>query len=274
MVEKTIIEKNGEEWKTQIPETILTALFQRHKLPKYPFVHWYLLFDRKITAFRVTIGSSRGDCISELNGNETILPECVKNVVKGNVIFWKIIIRAGKPNALATIPDYYGISFVTRVLPTGIEIPNIAKEYIKLRPRSHLTWKKTENGWIVAKNLETYDFETFYAFNTLKVREILKNVSQVKITLTDYENKPAILIEPVPTRDPFETFLASLYETKIPIKRLYLLYRTVEKIDYKTFLELIKKHGLETRWEKDALQYRKKVVIIPRTNESPTVTPP
>ena len=36
-----------------------------------------------------------------------------------------------------------------------------------------------------------------------------------------------------------------------------------DDVNYKTFLELLKKHGLETRMEKDALQYRKKIVILP-----------
>jgi len=38
---------------------------------------------------------------------------------------------------------------------------------------------------------------------------------------------------------------------------------TKDDANYKTFLELLKKHGLETRMEKDALQYRKKIVILP-----------
>ena len=272
MTEKTILEKDGEELKTRIPETILTALSQRRRLPKYPFVHWYILVDRKITAFRVTLGNSRGECLSELNGNETILPECVKDVVKGNAIFWKIVMRAGKPTALATIPDYYGTTITSHVLPTGIEIPDIIKEYMNLKPRSHLFWKHTPNGWIVAKNLETYDFETFYAFNTLKIREKLKNVSQVKITLTDYNNKPALLLEPLTDSDPFETFLKNLHETHIPITRLYMLYKKVENVDYEKFLELVKQHGLETTWEQDAQKYWKKVVILPQTWKH--ITPP
>jgi len=274
MNEKTLILKNGEEWKTSIPPSIFTVLTQRKRIPQTPHVHWYLLVDRKILTFRVTLGNSRGACISELNGYETILPTCVKDLAKGNTIFWSVGSWLGKPFALAKIPELYGKSVISRVLPKGIEIPGVVKEYMNLKARTHLAWKRTENGWIITKNLETHDFETFRAYDILETPTDLKNVSQVKIVLTDYENKPALLLEPLPDRDPFETFLESLHETRIPITRLYLLYRTVENVDYKTFLELIKQHRLETSWEHDTLQYRKKVVIIPHTNEAPTITRP
>jgi hypothetical protein len=274
MDEKRIIEKNGEEWKTEIPSTILAVLTQRRRLPKYPFLHWSLIVYRKTPTFRVSLGNSRGACLSELHGNETILPECVKNIAKGNVIFWSIGTHMGMPFAIAKIPEHYGKTITSRVLPKGIEIPEIVKEYMNLKARTHLAWKRTENGWLVTKNLETYDFETFHASDTLNAPNELQNVSQVKITLTDYNNKPALLIEPVPTRDPFEAFITSLNVSRIPIVSLYILYKKVENVDFKTFLELLKKHGLETRFEKDALQYRKKVVIIPQAQTSTAVTSP
>jgi len=274
MDEKRIIEKNGEEWKTEIPSTILTVLTQRRRLPKYPFLHWSLLVYRKTPTFRVSLGNSRGSCLSELHGNKTILPECVKNIAKGNVIFWSIGTHMGMPYAIAKIPELYGTSITTRVLPKGIEIPDVVKEYMNLKARTHLTWKRTENGWIVAKTLETYDFKTFHASDTLNVPNELKNITRAKITFTDYNNKPALLIEPVPTRDPFEAFITSLNVSRIPIVSLYMLYKKVENVDFKTFLELVNKHGLETRFEKDAFQYRKKVVIIPHTHESVAVTSP
>jgi len=274
MSEKTLIIKNGEEWKTNIPPSIFTVLTQRRRIPQTPHVHWYLLVDRKILTFRVTLGNSRGACISELNDYETTLPKCVKDVVKGNTIFWSVGSWLGRPFALAKIPELYGTSVTSRVLSKGIEIPNVAKEYMNLKARTHLAWKKTENGWLVTKTLETPDFETFHIFDTLEIPTELQNVSQVKITLTDYESKPALLIEPLKDSDPFETFVKSLNETHIPLTRLYMLYRNVEDVNFKTFVELVKKHGLETRLEKDALKYRKKVVIIPQTHESVAITSP
>ena len=272
MNEKTIIEKDGEEWKTQIPETILTALSQRRRLPKYPFLHWYLLVERKIPTFRVSLGNSRGECLSELNNNETILPECVKDVVKGNTIFWSIRTWGGETIALAKIPDLYGTSITSRVFPTGIEIPDIVKEYLDMRTRTRLEWRKTENGWIIAKRLEPHDFVTFYVFDTLKFPTELKNVPQVKWTLTDYENKPALLLEPLTDSDPFETFVTSLNKTRLPLTRLFALYKNVENVDFKTFLKLVETHGLEITWDKDAHKYWKKVVILPQARKH--VTPP
>lgn len=235
MNEKTLIQKNGEEWKTRIPDTILTALSQRRRLPTKPFVHWYLLVDREAPTFRVTLGNTRGTCESELNGYETILPKCVKDVVKGNTIFWKIIIRAGKFTALAKIPDLYGTSITSRVLPKGIEVPDAVKKYMNLKARTHLKWKRTSNGWIITKSLETHDFETFHVFDTLEIPTDLKNVSQAKWTLTEYNNKPALLLEPLKDSDPFETFVKSLNETLIPLARLYLLYKNVDNVSYKKF---------------------------------------
>ena len=274
MNEKTLILKNGEEWKTSIPPSIFTVLTQRRRIPQTPHVHWYILVDRKILTFRVTLGNSRGACISDLNGYETTLPKCVKDVVKGNTIFWSVGSWVGKPFALAKIPELYGKSVTSRVLPKGIEIPDIVKEYMNLKPRTHLVWKRTPNGYIITKNLETHDFETFHAFDTLEIPNELKNAFQVKITLADYNNKPALLLEPLTDSDPFETFLESLHETHIPITRLYMLYRNVENVNFKTFLELLKKHGIETRMEKDELQYWKKVVILPQARTNTVLTSP
>jgi len=55
----------------------------------------------------------------------------VKDVVKGNTIFWKIIIRAGKFTALAKIPDLYGTLITSRVLPKGIEVPDALKKILE-----------------------------------------------------------------------------------------------------------------------------------------------
>ena len=116
------------------------------------------MVDHETPTFRVTLGNTRGTCKSELIGYETILPKCVKDVVKGNTIFWKIIIRAGKFTALAKILDLYGTSITSRVLPKGIEVPDALKKYINLKARTHLKWKPTSNGWIITKSLQTHDF--------------------------------------------------------------------------------------------------------------------
>ena len=124
-----------------------------------------------------------------MNSYETILPKCVKDFVKGNTIFWKIIIRAGRFTDLPKTPDLYGTSITSRVLPKGIEVPGALKKYMNLKVRTHLKWKCTSNGWIITKSLEAryfgrvnvraFPFQIFFKFRSKPLIETLQNRDRV-----------------------------------------------------------------------------------------------